>query len=190
MPRRLAVLWPLLLAAALSLAQIRADPAAPEYEVKAAFLYKFATYIRWPETSSTPATAPFAIGILGKDPFGAALGSVVDGQNVHGRAIVIRRLSRTEEAAHCDVLFISASERERLPQILAAIGRAPVLTVGDMARFAEAGGMINLVTTEDHHIHFDINKGAIDRAGLKAPSQLLRLAHIVDEESASSGADR
>jgi hypothetical protein len=190
MRRRFASLWLLLCAAVLPLAQIHADPAAPEYEVKAAFLYKFATYIRWPEPATTPGTAPFAICIVGKDPFGPALGAIVEGQNVRGRNIVIRRLNRLDDALHCDVLFISASERDRLPQILAVVGHAPVLTVGDMTHFAEAGGMINLVTTEDHHIRFDINKGAIDRAGLKAPSQLLRLARIVDEDSAHSGADR
>jgi hypothetical protein len=57
-----------------------------------------------------------------------------------------------------------------------------------MDHFAELGGMINLVTTEDNHIRFDINKKAIDRAGLWAPSQLLRLARIVEAPPAGGGA--
>jgi hypothetical protein len=85
------------------------------------------------------------------------------------------------------VLFISLSERDHLTQLLAMLHGAPVLTVGDMDRFAELGGMINLITTEDNHIRFDINKKAIERAKLKAPSQLLRLARIVDSEPDGGG---
>jgi hypothetical protein len=55
-----------------------------------------------------------------------------------------------------------------------------VLTIGDVDQFAELGGMINL-TTEDKRIRFEVNVQAIERAGLKAGSQLLRLARIVTE---------
>ncbi|HEX9460629.1 MAG TPA: YfiR family protein [Thermoanaerobaculia bacterium] len=176
----------LAVAAGLLCAQARGNQ-APEYQVKAAFIYKFATYIRWPATTGADAATPFVIGIIGKDPFGPALSDVVQGERVQGRVILIRRLGRLEEALHCDVLFVSQSERRGLPQIFAALRGAPVLTVGDMDQFAELGGMINLITTEDHQIRFDINKGAIDRAGLKAASQLLRLARIVDESRSGGG---
>ena len=184
--RRVLLPCALALATGLWLAQARGDAAALEYQVKAAFIYKFATYIRWPAPPGT-ASAPFVIGIIGKDPFGPALDDVVHGEKVQGRAIVVKRLAGPEEAPHCDVLYVSPSERGSLREILASVGGAPVLTVGDMDRFAELGGMINLVTTEDHHVRFDINKGAIDRAGLKAPAQLLQLARIVDDARAGGG---
>ena len=180
--------WILTLAATLCVAQAHGDAKAPEYQVKAAFIYKFATYIHWPAKAGADANTPFVIGVIGKDPFGPALDAVVHGQSLEQKAIVVTRLARLEDALHCDVLFVSASEREHLQRIFAALRGAPVLTVGDMDQFAELGGMINLVTTEDKHIRFDINKGAIDRAGLKAQSQLLRLARIVDE-SPSDGAE-
>jgi hypothetical protein len=180
--------WPLVLvvAAGFCTAQARGHAAVPEYQVKAAFIYKFATYIRWPSITGLDATAPFVIGIIGKDPFGPALSDVVRGEKVQGRVILITRLGRPEEALRCDVLFVSSSERGNLRQIFATLRGAPVLTVGDMDQFAELGGMINLITTEDHQIRFDINKDALDHAGLKASSQLLHLARIV-EESRSGG---
>ena len=46
-------------------------------------------------------------------------------------------------------------------------------------------GMIGLVTTEDNHIRFNINKAAIERPGLRASSQLLQLARLVDETRAN-----
>jgi hypothetical protein len=187
MRRRARWSWGLILAMGLSGAQSRGEPANSEYQVKAAFIYKFATYIRWPGAAGADTSTPFVIGVLGKDPFGPSLDAVVLGRNVQGKGIVIRRLARLEEAIHCDVLFVSASERERLTQIFGFLRESPVLTVGDMDRFAELGGMINLVTTEDNQIRFDINKKAIDRARLHAPSQLLRLARIVDEAPPGGG---
>jgi len=169
--------WAALLIAGLVVPSCIAAP-APEYGVKAAFLYKFATYIRWPV--SAPAR-PFVIGVLGDDPFGSTLGEVVRGQTVQGRGIRIRALTRKEEAVECDLVFISASEQPNVKAILARLRSTAVLTVSDLDQFAEQGGMIGLVTTEEKHVRFDINKAALDRAGLRASSQLLQLARIVDE---------
>jgi hypothetical protein len=180
--------WQLLLITGLGVAQVCVAAAvAPEYRVKAAFLYKFATYVRWPSPATADPTAPFLIGVIGSDPFGSSLNDVVRDQTVRGRVIRIRALSRTEQAVHCDLVFISASERGNLARIFAELRGAPVLTVGDMDRFAEQGGMIGLVTTEDNHIRFDINKAAIERAGLRASSQLLQLARIVEETREEEG---
>jgi len=167
MRRRIRALWAMLLAACFCTPQATGAITAPEYQVKAAFIYKFATYIRWPAQGGAARGQPFVIGVIGKDPFGPALDLVMRGQNVQGRAIVVSRVAQPEEALRCQVLFVCSSERRNLRRILDALRGAPVLTVGDMDQFAELGGMINLVTTEDHHIHFEINKGAIDRAGLK-----------------------
>jgi len=173
--------WPVLLMTGLGVAQVWAVP-APEYRVKAAFIYKFATYIRWPPTpSGTAPTTPFLIGIIGSDPFGGSLEEVVRDQTVQGRNIRIKVLGRMEDALTCDLVFVAATERPNLARILAALRGAPVLTVSDVDDFAEQGGMIGLVTTEDNHIRFDINKVAVERAGLRASSQLLQLARIVVE---------
>jgi hypothetical protein len=170
---------PWLLITALGVAQVCVAAAtAPEYRVKAAFIYKFTTYIRWPP-SPRAVTAPFLIGVIGTDPFGPSLDEVVRDQTVQGRGMRIKALSRPEDTLGCDVVFVCASERTNLGAILALLRGAPVLTVSDMDDFAEEGGMIGLVTTKDNHVRFDINKEAMERAGLRASSQLLHLARIV-----------
>jgi hypothetical protein len=178
---------PALLIAGLGIASLCAAAPAPEYGVKAAFIYKFATYIRWPLSAGAAPARPFVIGVLGQDPFGSALDEVVRDQTVQGRAIRIRALSRVQDALECDVVFISASERSNVKETLALLRGAPVLTVSDLDRFAEQGGMIGLVTTEENHIRFDINKAALERTGLRVSSQLLHLARIVDEPHQERG---
>jgi hypothetical protein len=161
----------------------RGAGAPTEYDVKAAFIYNFAQYVQWPAVGDS--NRPFVIGLIGRDPFGRSLDEAMHGLNVEHRPIVIRRFTKVEEIANSDILFISSSERDNLPRILTFLRRAPVLTVADMDRFAEQGGMINLVT-ERNRVRFDVNPLAIERTGLKAGSQIMRLARIVTDTRAGS----
>src|SRR2546429_1250447 len=53
--------------------------AAPvsEYQLKAVFLFNFAQFVEWPPAALPGDSAPFVIGVLGKDPFGADLDDIV-----------------------------------------------------------------------------------------------------------------
>ena len=66
------------------------------------------------------------------------------------------------------------------PSILAAGSDRSMLTVTEVLDLAAAGGMINF-TRRDNRVHFEVNLDAIDRAGLKICSKLLRVATIVRE---------
>ena len=155
--------------------------ASREYSVKAAFLYNFATFVEWP-APLPPAGAPFVIGVLGDDPFGATLDEIVAGERVAGHPMVVRRFSRAEDVHSCQILFISASESHRLPEILRRFEGQPVLTVSDLPGFAGAGGGIQFIT--DTRVGIIIDPAALRAAGLGVSSKLLRLARVVREGAA------
>jgi hypothetical protein len=148
-----------------------------EFEVKAAFLYKFASFVEWPHDSPN---LPVAICIVGHDPFGGALDRVVKGKTVNGREFAIHRLKSGDGVGECHILFISGSERKRLRMALDRLQGVPVLTVGDMPEFCENGGAINFEVT-DNRVQLEINPTAAERAGLQVSSRLLSLARIVRE---------
>jgi len=149
-----------------------------EYDLKAAFLYNFTKFIQWPPKALPDTTRSIVIGILGDDPIGSALERTVLGKTVEGRGLTVRRFSSGEKPEHCHILFISASEKNRLSRILNGLADAGVLTVGDTERFAVSGGMINLVVVENR-IQLEINTEAAERAGLRLSSRLLKLAKRV-----------
>jgi hypothetical protein len=158
--------------------------ASTESHVKAAFLYHFAQFVEWPAEAFTATDDSFIIGVLGEDPFGAILDETIQGKTIHDRKLVAKRFVRVEEAVRCHILFISASEESRLPRLLQLLAGAKVLTVSDIERFAERGGMIAL-RVEDKRIRFDINVDTVERVGLKMSSQLLKLARIVSNKPRS-----
>jgi hypothetical protein len=169
----------------LFLAAANARPAVPaaalptDYEVKAAFLYNFAKFVRWPDDA---AGGPrFVLAIVGDDPFGAVIDRAFQGKTVLGRPVEIRRTRVVREAADAQMAFIGSSERTHLPEVLAAFKGGSVLTVGDMDRFADGGGMVGF-RLEDSTVRFEVNLRELKQARLQMSSQIIRLAQRVIED--------
>ena len=160
----------------LSVGDGRAQESQPtEYQIKAAFLFNFAKFVEWPPEAFADANSPLVIGVLGENPFGDDLERTIRGKTINNRPLVIKEFRSPAEATNCHILFISTSEKQRLPEILKSLHGTSVLTVGETDRFTETGGMINFVT-EGNKIRFQINVEAAKSAGLKVSSKLLSLA--------------
>jgi hypothetical protein len=178
-PRLIWIILALTVFAHLGMAsEIYAQDSPSEYQVKAAYLFNFLKFVEWPSDAFADSLAPIVIGIVGDDPFGSVSPEVVIGKTVQGRDLVIRKYHAGEELRGASILFISASERKRLPQILAGLRGASVLTVSDMDGFLATGGMIQFLSENDR-VRFGIDVGATSRARLKVSSKLLTLARTV-----------
>lgn len=158
------------------------EPRAPtEIEVKAAFLYHFAQLVIWPKETQ----GPVVVAVVGRDPFGDRLEATIGGQTVKGRSIRIERAARPRDLpAPPHVLFIGAATLPDARALLADLPPGPVLTVASVGGFAGAGGMVEFRVTPDARVAFDIDRRAVERAGLLMSSQLLKIARIVDSERA------
>ena len=152
-----------------------------EYDVKAVFLYNFVSFVNWPDSAFPDAKAPFVIGVLGTDPFGPVLDEVVASEQAKNRPLMVRRMTRVDEAVGCHILFISASESRRVPEILRKSAGKPSLLVGDFSGFAEAGGMVGF-RMEGSRLKLDINVDAARAANLTISSKLLRVARVIGKE--------
>lgn len=173
----------LLAAMIVSLCTLTPSPAADtqEYDLKAAFLYNFATFTEWPAEAFEKADSPFVIGILGDDPFGRILSDIIKGETVGNHRMVIEHFKRPEDLSRCHILFIGDSEARKVTDVLRRLRGQPVLTVSDIPNFAEAGGAIGFVTTTS--IGLEINPAATQGSNLVISSKLLRLAKLVSVSS-------
>ena len=149
-----------------------------EYQVKAVFVYNFAHFVEWPPQAFASADAPFVIGILGGDPFGAHLDEAVHGEQIGQHPLMVRRLRSIGEIDDCQILYIDRAASAQLPQVLAALEHRGTLTVSDLDGAAEHGVMIQFAT-ENNRIRLRINVESARAAGLTISSKLLRPAEIV-----------
>ena len=154
----------------------------PEYEVKAAFIYKFTKFVDWPAQAFADSREPFSICVLGRDPFGNILDQIFSGKSVNGREPVIKRSDSIEELKGCHILFISSSGKKRVAEIIGVIQFPGILTIGDTDQFAQSGGVIGL-HEQDKKIRIEINVEAAKRAGLTISSKLLILGKVVGDNT-------
>jgi len=163
------------------------EPKPQEYQVKAVYLYNFGRFIDWPAGAAKD--EPFAICVLGADPFGPALDDTVAGETIGDRKLVARRIANPRDAAGCRILFISSSEAAHVRDILEPLEKSGVLTVSDMTGFTNNGGMIQFVLRENK-VRFEVNLTAAEKAGLIFSSQLLKVAADVRREPDDNGASQ
>ena len=145
--------------------------------MKAAFLFNFAKFVEWPAQAFPAADTPFAICVLGADPFGAALDSAVANERIQGRPLVVRRLSAWDGSERCHILFVSKALQTQFEALLGAGTFSHTLTVGDVESFLPAGGHISFFL-EENRVRFGVNAESVARSDLHISSKLMRVARV------------
>jgi hypothetical protein len=164
------------LALALSAAAGVAPAAAAtsEAEVKAAYLYKLASFVRWPGNFG----GPFRICVAGRGDVAGVLSQLVRGQQVAGRPIAVEQLNsaQADRAKGCQVLFLGRGAATAASMFAATRG-LPVLTVGDR-NDGTRGGVIDFMM-RDGRVRLAIDRGAAENHHLELSSKLLDVAVTV-----------
>ena len=155
------------------LAPSRAAAQASETAVKAAFLPRFARYVKWPPNARPGGSQPFVLCVVGGDPFGSVLDNAAASQLIDGHRIVVRRLASAAGAQACHIAFVGARGAQS-GQLLAALERMPILTITD-TRTGSQRGMIHFAVVSGR-VRFFINEAEAARRGLSISSRLLALA--------------
>jgi hypothetical protein len=170
----------MLIAAALVLAprgpsaEVRRDTL--EYEIKAAYLYKFTPFVEWPSSAFAAPTSPFYVCVFGDDPFGSILDQALGGHQVGDHPVKVRRLQSVDGASECHILYIGPSRPELAAAALAKVRGSPVLTVTEQS-LGVSGGVVQFVV-RDGHVRFTIDAGAASANRVVISAKLLSLAAL------------
>lgn len=156
--------------------QLHAQTPSRANQVKAVFIYNFTQFVDWPSNSFSSNTSPFVIGILGADPFGSYMDSVVAGERFESHPIVVQHFTNAREARNCQILFINTAEPA---SVIKDLESRSILTVGDQNNFATTGGMIRFFI-ENNKLRLQINLKAARAANLTISSKLLRVADVIE----------
>jgi hypothetical protein len=134
--------------------------------------------VEWPTGAFAEAKSPIVIAVLGETPITEEIQKVIEGRTINGRKIILNHLASGEEPGVCHILFISTTEQRHLPEVLAKLKEASVLTVGESDLFLESGGIINLAR-HDQRIALEVNLIAANKAQIKISSKLLGVASLL-----------
>lgn len=154
------------------------DEATLEHRVKAAFLYKFASYVEWPERAFPQSDSPLTIAIIGSEAIAAELSQIVNGRAAQGRSVTVRRIRVGESVAGTHILFIGAIDAERLALVIQSAKSHPILVVTSSEGMLSQGSMINFVQIE-RRLGFEISLDNSRKSGLTLNSRLLAVAQRV-----------
>lgn len=179
--RRAGLLSLLLLITAV-LAPVRAamsESADREDVIKAAVVFKLAKFVEWPAGTFEQADTPLKLCVLGQSPVADALGTAA-GRRIHDREVTVQQVARLDAAGtECHVVFIPASEKDRLAGAMAWLVQRPILSVSDIDHFARRGGIVGL-KRRGARLGFEVNLESVKHAGLVISAPLLELADIIE----------
>jgi uncharacterized protein DUF4154 len=148
--------------------------------LKAAFLYNFANFTEWPANVLAPGQR-LSLCVMGDSAVADALEQTIKGRGVDNHELTVTVIKDAASAIlSCHLLYVGGVDPRRTDQILFALSGTSVFTVGDGDRFAELGGVAQLIL-ENGHMRFGVNVEAARRAHLKISSKLLSLAQIIKD---------
>ena len=168
------------IAGALALPCAAQMEAGLERQVKAAFLYRFVDYVRWPDGAFPRPDAPLVIGVLGDPVVAAEVHKIVSGRSVHGHPLVVRQVKEGEFSG-LHVLFIAETANPRLQRVIRSVEGA-VLIVTEAEDGLSQGSVINFVVAE-RRVRFEVALMPAAARSLTIASGLLSVAINVRKDS-------
>lgn len=172
-PTLAAIVW-----LACSWSSLAGQSEVVEYQVKAAFLYKFGAYVEWPAQSFAQADSPLVIGVMGAGAVADELTQMASGRNINGHPVSVKKLRRGEAITGVHILFVARADNEKLADTLSVVKGQPVLVVTETDSPPASGSTINFVVA-DEKVRFDIVLPSAESSNLKLSARLLTVARKV-----------
>jgi hypothetical protein len=169
-----------LLAGAIPASALAAGEVVGATALKAAFLYNFAKFAEWPGDVLRPGDK-LRLCIVGDKAVADALEQTINGRGVDNHELTVQVVKVDGPILSCHLLYVSGLDAKGASHLIDALNGTSVFTVSDGERFAEMGGVAQLVQ-EDGRMRFVVNVSAASRAKLQISSQLLSLAKIIKDQ--------
>ena len=143
--------------------------------MKAAYLYRFLSFVEFPPTSFDRPDSPIVIGVLGAEDVLQELAAIVPGRVAQGRPVAVRRVADAAAAAGVHLLYIGRGQAAQLARLPLVRGQ---LVVSDWTGALDHGAVVNFVRQEGR-VRFEVAMEAAARRDIKISSRMLAVASSV-----------
>jgi hypothetical protein len=147
-----------------------------QYQVKAAFLYRFIDYVDWNNDSRS---RTFNIAIMGKSSITTLLNGIATGKKAKNKPKEITEYDDLNKIGFCNVLFVPKNSKTSIESIISKFSGKPVLVVTEEDGYGKKGAHMNFVIVNDK-LKFEVNLKAINKSNMNISSFLLQHAILVE----------
>lgn len=140
-------------------------------KITASYLYNFAKNIEWPNQA---AMTSFDIGVYGANNLSlmAELNVLRDKMKLRNVPIVVNQVNQVDALAKYHLVYVEGASAKTLADIYDAVEGKPVLLVTAENNNKQLV-MINLITTDNDRLRFEVNKSNIINHGLTPLPELI-----------------
>ena len=170
--KRIQILFTLLLTYCATWSQAQ----ALDYKFQSVFLYNFAKYIEWP---SGYQSGEITIGIVDNAKVSREIEAFFAGKTINSRKITVKSFASPEQISYCHILFLPASNKNNLAQVLQRVSTTPCLVVTEKEGWGKLGSVINFVLSEEGKFKFELNQAAAQKYNLKIASEITSKATLI-----------
>ena len=151
---------------------------AEAHDVTAALVLNLAKYVNGPSDWFVPEDPHYHIGVAGSPELLHAF-KALEGKLVGGRPVKINPFSEKHDCERYQLIYFGGGREEKLGLRQKPSDRPSVLTVCG-SNFHASHDCILAFSVEDGHMAITIYRDRADAAGLKISTQLLNLAHVIE----------
>lgn len=149
-----------------------------ETSVKAAFLYRFLSYVEWPAGAFVSADAPYIIAVIGASNMAEELKRLVAGRTAGARPIEVQQLGVNDSLSHVHVLYVGDLPSPQYEQVLGGAQQHAILSVTDKKEWRQSRSVIQFKPL-GNRVSFDVALDIAEKSQLKISSRMLSVADQV-----------
>ncbi|MBK8814746.1 MAG: YfiR family protein [Methylococcaceae bacterium] len=146
-----------------------------EYTAKSILALNLARFSEWPLETFKENKTSVDLCIWGDSTIVNAF-SMIDKKPVGNKSLSLRKLSDVTQLENCHLLYIG-EEKRNIAGLIEESYKRHILTIGENEDFLSNGGAVYLEVA-DSKINLHVNVSAMEKAGVRISSRVLKLATI------------
>ena len=150
---------------------LSSSPKHPQAKIKAAYIFNFIKYVRWPNESSINT---LYVGYYGKDKSYYNALFKMEGKSLRGFKLKLKNISSLDNFNQLHAIVIDKNKSFTLTDISKRLKGKPILIISDMAN-AKKNTMLNFVLTKNNNLTFELNRYNMINAKLKILADIVVL---------------
>jgi hypothetical protein len=137
-------------------------------QARATFILLLSKYVTWPEGAFASPTSPVVVAVVGNPALAEQLRALARGQVIEGRGFEVLAAADAASASGAHIVFVSSPDESK-----ALASAKPIRVSEEPTKLADTDIAIRM---ESGRIAFGVNRGDVQKRGLKFSSKLMRLA--------------